>query len=169
MENRIEQKWNEKPLNIIILLVVFFPAGLYFMWKNKAWNKGTRWIISSFFIFFMLISLGTGNSSTYSNGIGTIKHYTADDFNKDEMLKKMGEEVWKFSKDHPNAKELNLIIIVECKDKLGNESKYESKITFNSNKIQEFSKYNDANSFNANCDGFGVEMLKWYPCGVSPF
>jgi len=46
MENQTELKWYQKPTGIIILLIVFFPVGLFLMWKNEMWSKKTRWIVT---------------------------------------------------------------------------------------------------------------------------
>jgi len=50
-------KWNENPKIIIVLLIVFFPLGLYFMWKNSIWSKKTRWIVTGI-ISVMVIGNG---------------------------------------------------------------------------------------------------------------
>ncbi len=46
MENTNKIKWHKKPLNIIIALFIFFPVGIYFMWKNQIWTKKVRWVIT---------------------------------------------------------------------------------------------------------------------------
>ena len=42
----VDLKWYQKSLGIIVLLVFFFPLGLYFMWKNQMWSKKNRWVIT---------------------------------------------------------------------------------------------------------------------------
>ena len=107
------------------------------MWKNSFWSKRTMWVVTGIIAVFCIISLGNDSdgSYTFKNGEGIIKHYTGKDWDKDAMYKKMGEKVWKFSNDHPDAKKLTLIIIDECKDTKGDISNYETKITFNSRDI----------------------------------
>lgn len=63
MENQHQQKWHQKPNSIIVLLIIFFPLGLYFMWKNEIWPIKTRWIITSVFIFAVILNAGNKNSS----------------------------------------------------------------------------------------------------------
>jgi|GEM_PF-4095882 len=124
---------------------------------------------------FLFIAFGSDDSdsgssnATYSNGEGVIKHNTGKDWDKDAMYRKMGEEVWQFSKDHPDASKLTLVIIDECKDSKGNVSNYETKIQFNSKDISEYSTYKESSSFNKNCYEFGIKLLEWHPCGNSPF
>lgn len=54
MENQTKLNWHQNPTNIILLLIFFFPAGLYFMWKNELWSKQTRWIISGVIALFII-------------------------------------------------------------------------------------------------------------------
>ena len=56
MENHTSKKWHEKTTYIIICLILFFPVGLYFMWKNNIWSKKARWIISIFFLLAVIFN-----------------------------------------------------------------------------------------------------------------
>jgi hypothetical protein len=64
MENQTELKWYQKPAGVIILLIFFFPAGLYLMWKNELWTKQTRWIVSGIFVVLIVANAGKNNSSS---------------------------------------------------------------------------------------------------------
>jgi hypothetical protein len=171
MENQTELKWYQKPAGVIILLIFFFPVGLYLMWKNELWSKQTRWIVTGLLALVVIANAGNDKNSNYSfsNGEGVIKHNTGKDWDKDAMYRKMGEEVWQFSQDHPDATKLTLIIIDECKNMKGEVSNYETKIIFNSSDISEYSTYKESASFNKNCYDFGIKLLEWHPCGNSPF
>ena len=74
MENQTEPKWFQKPTGAIILLVLFFPVGLYLMWKNQFWTKKTRWIVT---VFFGLLAISmaskdkTSSPSSYSDSSST--------------------------------------------------------------------------------------------------
>lgn len=176
MENPTTLKWHQKPTNIILLLVFFFPLGLYFMWKNGVWSSKVRWGVTA--LFLVLVVGGVNDKEevaaekeafVYENGIGTIKHYTAKDWDKDAMIKNMGEKVWKFSCEHPDAKKLNLDIIDECKDEKGNKTNFEWSLSFNNSEIKEYSEYKDVVSFNNNCFQFDEKIRKeWWPCGNHP-
>ena len=61
MENQSELKWYQKPTSVIILLILFFPIGLYLMWKNELWTKPTRWIITGVIILLVLANAGNKN------------------------------------------------------------------------------------------------------------
>jgi hypothetical protein len=41
----------KNPTTIIILFFLFFPLGLYFMWKREVWSLETRVILSLIFFF----------------------------------------------------------------------------------------------------------------------
>jgi hypothetical protein len=63
MENQTDLKWHQKPKSIIILLILFFPVGLYYMWKNNLWSKKTRWIVTAICSLILIGQLGGGSSS----------------------------------------------------------------------------------------------------------
>ena len=116
-------------------------------------------------IFFLIIIIGDYiREPEYKNGIGTITHYTGKDWDKNAMLRKMGEEVLIFCKDHPEAKKINLVIVDECRDLKGNVEEISQTISFDRKSIKEFLKYQTVSSFNKNCYEFGIGMLKWVPC-----
>jgi hypothetical protein len=62
MENQTELKWYQKPTGIIILLIVFFPVGLFLMWKNEMWSKKTRWIVTGTIAILFIANAGGKNS-----------------------------------------------------------------------------------------------------------
>ena len=35
MKENPEMKWHQNPTIIILMLIIFFPVGIYFMWKNE--------------------------------------------------------------------------------------------------------------------------------------
>lgn len=52
----MEKKFYEKNLFVILALIMFFPAGLYLMFKNKNFTKPVRGVIT--FIFAALLVIG---------------------------------------------------------------------------------------------------------------
>lgn len=55
MENK--KKWYKTNQGMILLLVFFFPAGLFLMWKYAGWNKKVKWIITSMFAYVCFCNL----------------------------------------------------------------------------------------------------------------
>jgi hypothetical protein len=56
------KKWYQKTPWIIALIIIFFPVGLYLMWKYASWNPKIKWVVSGFFAFIFLINLVTGDN-----------------------------------------------------------------------------------------------------------
>ena len=52
----------EKNWFIILMLVVFFPVGLFLMWKNAKWNKTVKIIISVLVVAIAIFSNGNEKS-----------------------------------------------------------------------------------------------------------
>ena len=107
----------------------------------------------------------TKSEYSISNGMGIIMHESAKDWNKSYTAESVGEKVWKFCNDNPNATKLVITIIDDCKDMKGNKSRYESKIVCNRDEIKEFATYQDSYSFNKNCMDWGIKLFDWKPCG----
>ncbi len=127
---------------------------------------------NTFFIGLLtsfLIGCSGNDKYTFENGVGNILHNSADDWDQDATMKKLGEKVWEFCKDNPSAKELNIVISDECKDSKGSVTNFETKIKIGQEEIKEFSSYKDASSFTKNCYEWGFKLLDWKPCGTSPF
>ena len=52
----------EKNWFIILMLVLFFPVGLFLMWKNAKWNKTVKIIISVLVVAIAIFSNGNEKS-----------------------------------------------------------------------------------------------------------
>jgi hypothetical protein len=63
MENQTKLKWHQNPNIVIVLLVLFFPLGLFFMWKNGLWSSKVRWIVSGLFLLIVVANMKDKNSS----------------------------------------------------------------------------------------------------------
>lgn len=50
-----DKKWYQKNWVIILLIIYFFPVGLYLMWKHTDWKKGIKILISSIFVFYLIM------------------------------------------------------------------------------------------------------------------
>ncbi|MCL2071479.1 MAG: hypothetical protein FWH07_04495 [Oscillospiraceae bacterium] len=48
----------------VIWLILFFPVGLYLMWKRTPWNKTLKWVITAFFVLMSLPGLFRGESDS---------------------------------------------------------------------------------------------------------
>lgn len=73
MENDNREKWYQKKWGIIFWLILFFPLGLFLMWKHSDWSKKTKWIITGIFVFLILVS-STDSDSTPTNDSGSVQN-----------------------------------------------------------------------------------------------
>ena len=48
-------KWYQKPIWIIVLLVLFFPVGIFLLWKYTNWNKNVKIALS---ILSVILTIG---------------------------------------------------------------------------------------------------------------
>ena len=60
-------KLYEKNWFVVLMLILFFPVGLYLMWKYTKWNKVIKIVISGFFGIIMICSSGDENKTNYVN------------------------------------------------------------------------------------------------------
>lgn len=111
MNKSKNKKWYQKTWGIILLLFLFFPVGLFFMWKYARWSKKAKWIITGVFIFVFIVSLNKPNETSVSTQQTTDTSPTVqqeeaqqviqDSFTKDEALQKV--QSYQLQKDFPDV------------------------------------------------------------------
>ncbi len=96
MEN---QKWHEKPVVVVLLLIFFFPLGLYFMWKNKIWSNKARIGITVVIALLVITQIKTprNNQSTSATGENEAELSYVMEFNSIDFMK----GYWTLG-DHPD-------------------------------------------------------------------
>lgn len=67
MNEAENQKWYKSNFAIIGFLVVFFPVGLFLMWKYAKWNNKVKWVITG--VLILLILANKSSSNTKESGI----------------------------------------------------------------------------------------------------
>tara|TARA_B100001250_G_scaffold275655_1_gene238132 strand:- start:3064 stop:3552 length:489 start_codon:yes stop_codon:yes gene_type:complete len=70
METQLEKKWYQKPTTVVLLLIFFFPVGLYLMWKYEIWSKTARWVVTV--ILALGIIASSGNDDSFNSKKSTI-------------------------------------------------------------------------------------------------
>lgn len=67
------KKWYMKTGYIILLLMLFFPVGIFLMWKYTGWNKYVKIVVSVVVSLFFIIGIASGDDedATDSNSIVT--------------------------------------------------------------------------------------------------
>lgn len=56
-----EARWYKKTYSIVLLLIFFFPIGVYLMWKYGKWSNRTKLIITGIFSLYVLGVYGSVN------------------------------------------------------------------------------------------------------------
>ena len=60
-------KFYEKDWFIVLMLIVFFPVGLFLMWKYSKWHKKTKKIISAIIAVMVVIAIFSDGSEESKN------------------------------------------------------------------------------------------------------
>lgn len=68
--------WYQKPVGIISMLILFFPVGLFLMWKYTNWNPIAKWVITG--IFAILVLLVGSENSTPSQTVANTNNSVAE-------------------------------------------------------------------------------------------
>jgi hypothetical protein len=55
--------WYRRTWGTLLLLAVFFPAGLFLMWRRQSWGRATKWSLTAATAVFVTIALASGGSS----------------------------------------------------------------------------------------------------------
>src|SRR5699024_5524574 len=58
--NKLISFWHsnkEKNWFIVLLLIIFFPVGIYLMWRYSDWGQKPKYIITSFFGVLVLLNM----------------------------------------------------------------------------------------------------------------
>ncbi|WP_309640746.1 FxLYD domain-containing protein [Flavobacterium sp.] len=63
MELQNQNSWCEKTWLVILLLIIFFPIGLYALWKNSSISKGWKIAVTCFFAVLVIANLGDKKNS----------------------------------------------------------------------------------------------------------
>ena len=87
MSTPISKKWYQKTGFIILFLMIFFPVGLFLMWRHSIWSKNTKIIVSA--IIALLFIIGCASSTTEEhtepaiNSDNTIAEYASDEISSE--------------------------------------------------------------------------------------
>lgn len=113
-------KWYQKTWAIILFLIIFFPVGLFLMWKYSSWNKIIKGVITGFFVLIFIGNIvNGGNNKTETNSIAK-NSQVQEENNKD--TKKNQEEKADNNKENKKEETVDPGITKEyIESKLSNE------------------------------------------------
>jgi len=61
------KKWYARNGWIISLLVLFFPVGLFLMWKYASWNKAIKWVVTIIFALGLFANISSSHAKQAQN------------------------------------------------------------------------------------------------------
>jgi hypothetical protein len=67
MENKNSNAWYEKTWLVVISCILFFPLGLYALWKNSSISKGWKIGVTALITIIIISNLGSNKQSTSTN------------------------------------------------------------------------------------------------------
>ncbi|MCI4251318.1 hypothetical protein MRP26_20445 [Bacillus sp. CCB-MMP212] len=102
----------------IFFLIIFFPIGLFLMWKHAHFTKNVRVIISLFFLIIILCTACSSGSSSAQKA--ELKKKELQLINKEKDLKKMEEKLLEKEKELDNK-------LRECQKSNENKNKQEEQ------------------------------------------
>ena len=134
----------EKNWFIILMLVLFFPVGLFLMWKNAKWHKTVKIIISVLFAVMVIFSNGSEESKNVETKDTNAEVETVKVDERKELQEK--SKTILDSKDYYSMNEDERKTINELVKKWDDEIDYSFKSEYVDKKDQyEKDKYYDEN------------------------
>lgn len=64
------------PAAVVLTLVLFFPLGLYWMWRDGHWSPRARWIVTGIAAALVLLNIAVGGRGTSTPSRNTANDYT---------------------------------------------------------------------------------------------
>ena len=50
-----EEVWYNSKVKVVLMLIFFFPLGIYGLWKNPFFSDKTKWIVTCVYILYILV------------------------------------------------------------------------------------------------------------------
>lgn len=66
-----QKKWYDNKLVVYLLLIIFFPVGLYALWKNNSFSKGVKIGLTTVVVFLVII-IGSSDKDKQKNKSSTV-------------------------------------------------------------------------------------------------
>ena len=110
-QNTTSNAWYEKTWLIIILIVIFFPVGLYALWKNSTISKGWKIGVTVVIALILITNIGGKNDKSQSatSNKNTNKVFDVSPLiglNIDSIRKILGQPNTTIEKVEPSKKEI---------------------------------------------------------------
>ena len=139
MKNEEEKKWYDNTAIIILLIVLFFPVGLYGLWKSRNLSTGWKIVILGLFAIAITVAMKEGKTSTTANKVDS-SETKSDSTQKDTA----SVSKWSYSEE-PNDIDNNTTYIaqIEANEPLNFKTPYDGGVDV-SIMIRNKNRINDA-------------------------
>lgn len=130
-----EQKWYNKTWIVIILCIVFFPLGLYALWKNASLGVGWKIGVTAFIVLAVIASMTKqkNEDTSHSNTTPLSSETTAIETSTEiEIEKEEPKSIWTYTEDE---------------DKMSGQKRYFGTCV-STNQIEFEFPYNGGSTFN---------------------
>lgn len=119
-------KWYQKTWVVILFLIIFWPVGLFFMWKSN-WNKIAKIVITVFIAMIVFVGCIEGSSNSNSTNTNQTKKEVNSDTTKEDEEKKEDVEVDTSKKDEEKKEKED--IPIEYKNALKKAQMYSDSMS----------------------------------------
>lgn len=113
-------KWYKKPGWIAVLLIVFWPVGLYLMWEYTNLSKTTKFILTSIIVLFgvtswvgVLVDTGEEKAQIAKNQTNTTQKQPETQLSEEEQIKKLVTDQFESDKNNMDMSYIREVDVVE--------------------------------------------------------
>lgn len=71
MSNQSQSKWYDKIWLVILLCIIFFPVGLFGLWKNSSLHKHFKIIVTAIIAIIFIVQLASNKSDEKTSKVNT--------------------------------------------------------------------------------------------------
>ena len=161
-----KENWYESTGIIILFLIIFFPVGLFLMWKYSKWSKVPKVIISVFWGLIVVANLGNNNNATTSSTKPTteVKEEVAKEETKEEVKEEktpeQTEQVKKEEKKEVKKEEKKEEIPTEYKSALAKAQQYSKTMSMSKQGIYDQLVSEHGEKFSAPAAQYAIDNLQ---------
>lgn len=109
-KNHNSNTWYEKTWLVVILCLIFFPIGLYALWKNSSISKGWKITITGIIALIIISNLNKKNTTPVASTESQITSTESENINQTEQENTTENEIITTSEPNKNEAEREAII-----------------------------------------------------------
>lgn len=86
-QDNLNNKWYDNKAIVILLIILFFPVGLFAMWKSNSFSKKWKIGVSAFFVLLFIISIATDDKSDQKDRNKSVSYEKIKEDKKSDFVK----------------------------------------------------------------------------------